>query len=1170
MSVSFNFPALSAISWLPVNFKTVGGDHVTKFEVLKTKDGATFGLNECLRNFKDTTFNKRTGMFLTDITTASKILEDSTSPEDYAPLTEIYSPICTVDRANDQIISISPKTRELYVTFRNATTIKGNIANVNTADNFRFIFFKDTTHTFANAEEDFVSISSAYYNQTNTSIPDQFFLTWNSSNNKLTFQPQIHPPSASQRFSYLKSNKGICLFKPDTNFSFIVDRVNSSDFPYGVFQFRDYLSESHSNYALPPSSFLKFVSYNDLVIKNKDIVDSHLTKYQINKLDYQQEILPDSQIKAQSYVQNFLGLFPVENPTLNKNHATYDLQIHGLKNYQTPEYNYSFNKNYIDGYSGAHRLYDRIFSGSNQREGLVNVHLGYSANTSEIKFLKDQETPFNFAPTSYRIPLSSAGLIEDGAIPGHHPFVSDRIYFKQMDYNGQIQGMPQPSSINKLSNTWLCAWLSGSETSNAVWMDRFYNSGYYTFEQALTADITTYRDRILPDQSYIIDTPSTMYLEPGAFYRYYHSGLQTSQNYVPFLDGSFNSTLGSKILHISSWDSNPLNDLSFNHNNGLVYPSNYINSEKDYWELTGSNHAIFPARTVLLEERHLTASLWVNTSDWSNIQGSQIFGNFYNSGFGLINETSLSAPLIAFGDKSTGQVYNLNYKFKIVNSSDTLFNNSVPNNNLIICRLPDFTYWTFDTKNGIGTKYDIEGRRIKTLSQRFLKIDQIEVDGDYNLYLYQSYKKRVSVLTAGGDLLTGISYRLKKHSVQRIELFKYKNIPQISIIEIFGNASVIDNENNIWQCLGKNLYKSSYDPLTDLHSNPVFYATLGITQQITCDSHNNIWILHDQDKVSILKPSQQLFKTFRIGKRSGLPEDPCLTNTNRFRYINFVKIPQASIVDCASYNYEDLAVLLDIRDNELMLIDLNGDLITRLDLTSLYGLKSNKPIFCADGDFTGYQILRRFKSNNKNLSWKFYTAYTNGKNPQAFNLQYDTNLLHPGWHHFVFVFDAENESAKYYIDSVLVDEISIDPFRQLWFNYRSSLSLGVESVKNSNLNDLINIQDAYKFVGKIADLRLYNKPLSPGDISQLYFSFKYSDNRKPLLWNMTTGKRNYIEKIEHWLQLQLPGSKSKYFNINIHNFKATPDVQTIIEDAIRKNIAKLAPAYTSLYKINWL
>ena len=131
--------------------------------------------------------------------------------------------------------------------------------------------------------------------------------------------------------------------------------------------------------------------------------------------------------------------------------------------------------------------------------------------------------------------------------------------------------------------------------------------------------------------------------------------------------------------------------------------------------------------------------------------------------------------------------------------------------------------------------------------------------------------------------------------------------------------------------------------------------------------------------------------------------------------------------------------------------------------------------------------------------------------------------------------------------------------------------MGSASIMNTTLNDIIGVQNSYKFIGNISDLRMYSKTLTQGEIEQLYFASDFSYPRQDLIWNMKVGNRNYIEEIEHWFKFQLPGSKSKYYNINIHNLNIdNMDIRNIIENAIRQNIARISPAEASLYKINWM
>jgi hypothetical protein len=703
--------------------------------------------------------------------------------------------------------------------------------------------------------------------------------------------------------------------------------------------------------------------------------------------------------------------------------------------------------------------------------------------------------------------------------------------------------------------------LSGSTSGEKTWMDRFYNAAYYTVDQALSAQTIVYNDKIDPLKDYIFDVPSTMFLEPGAFYKYYHGGLETSKNYINFLDGVVNSPYGSKILSISSWDTSPLLDSSGYHNNGLIYSeSNVVQNNSNHWVLDGTNHAAFPSKTLLLEQHQFTTSLWINVDNWTDIQGRQVFGNYYDSGYGLVNDASVIAPLWTITDKVSGGIYSFNYQFKTTSFiSLPILNTS----EIITMRLPDLSSWVFDVTTGTGYKVDVEGK-VLNLSDKIYDVTQIISDENLNLYLFQLNRKTVSILDSNGKFKS--SFKVSSSLIKRIEYFNYKKIGTSNIIQIYGNCSVIDQLNNVWQIIGANLYKSSYDSVNNKHLDPTIFASIGKAQQITCDAANNLWICHGDD-ISKIDPSGNITNV-TIGKRVGLDPDPC-TITKRHRYINFVRSPEAGSYDCFKYKYKDLAIVIDTRDNEAYLLDVNMDLISKLDTSTLLNLNINNFNFTAEGDFTGYQHLRRFVSSNKNLCWKLKIAEPNGNYAQNLTLTYNSDSLRAGWHHFALVFDALKGEVVYYIDAIPVDREFIPYKSQLYFKHRSSLLLGADSIKNGVLNDIINVQNGYKFIGKVANLTIYNKSLNQGDIEQLYFASDFTDNKKDLIWNIPTGNRNYIEEVRHWFQMQMPGSKSKYFNINIHNLKVSNEMKNIIESAIKSNVYKIVPAHTSLFRVNW-
>jgi hypothetical protein len=357
----------------------------------------------------------------------------------------------------------------------------------------------------------------------------------------------------------------------------------------------------------------------------------------------------------------------------------------------------------------------------------------------------------------------------------------------------------------------------------------------------------------------------------------------------------------------------------------------------------------------------------------------------------------------------------------------------------------------------------------------------------------------------------------------------------------------------------------------NLYKNRIMYASVGATQDISCDSNNRIWLAHLQDTISILNPSTNTFIfSERIGRESQLPLNPC-SEIENFRTINFLKVPISASCNNNAI-YQDQTIIVDNKDNIVYLIDPNGNFISKLDLQGLVSL-GNSLSFQANGDFTSFQYLRKFAGiNSKNLSWNLKLADPEGNNSLIVSLSSNVGTLPQGWHHFTLTFDAFNGVVTSYIDSIQVNQYTFTPSKYiLYYDYRSSLLLGAASVLNNSLNDIIGVQNSYKFIGKVSELKMYSTCLTQGEVEQVYFSSSFAQPRTDLNWNMEVGNRNYIEEIEHWFKFQLPGSKSKYFNINIHNLNIEDmDIKNIIEDTIRQNIAKIAPAESSLYNINWM
>ena len=576
------------------------------------------------------------------------------------------------------------------------------------------------------------------------------------------------------------------------------------------------------------------------------------------------------------------------------------------------------------------------------------------------------------------------------------------------------------------------------------------------------------------------------------------------------------------------------------------------NLKGSYLNLDGENHVVFPATETLLNTEQFTVNLWINVKDWSKIEGKQIFGNFYDSGYGLLNGSSLTAPIFTISENTSALAITANYKINIVNT--TPLNVLKNRENKIIQRLSNFDCWIFDTNNIVATRYDIEGKILTTttnselLKQYLDIITQVEIDEYENLYLFDKNTKNVVILNPNGEFLN--------YQHLNSQGFQINSDSQIVLSD--SDISAIDNNNVLWEALGSNLYK-----------NKKIYGTIGSINQLSFDSLNNLWILHDQDKITKLNTNKDLFEfTSRLGIRTNLSEDNCLVSfikeNKTVRTIDFLRIPKNSLGDV-----HDVAIIVDVLENQCYIMSQSGKLLNKIPLIAFTENLNFK--FYAEGDFTGYQYLRKFENSGSYFSWKFKIAESNGSNSRLYNLKYSTENLYKGWHQFTFVFDSIDGYAKSLIDGILIDTVNFEKEKySMYFNYKSNLLIGAATIKNKILNDVLNLKESYKFIGEISNLSIYSKALSDSQTRNLYNINSLSDKIKNLNWNVSIGERNYIEKITHWFKMQITGSKSKYFNIKIHNLNLTEEQKVLFETTLKNVITKISPSYTNLNKIDWL
>ena len=344
--MEFYSKKVTDIYWYPVEFKLTGD----KISPLKTSilfnNGFNANIYDFLKNPQDIKINKKTGLVLTDFLSAKNVFADKELPKNSSDLLKIETPLKSTDSF---VITLSA--------YQNKKIIR-----------------KSESKNFSNKD----SLKILFDNKLNCVSLEAFdgsYLTCDQSND-LYFSSKISPPSDTQRFDFLLGKDNIVLFAYKSNFSKIVSISNNT--------FLKLIDISLTlNNVLPQNSILKFISYEKKQLSYDTIKNSYLSVYESSPLLSQKEINPTQKSYNEFYSQNYLAYFPYKNVYFNEEtkKAEYVLQIHGLKNYQTSEYEYSRGINYVPGSNLIRRKYNNIFTGTNQEEGYENVCLGYTTNT---------------------------------------------------------------------------------------------------------------------------------------------------------------------------------------------------------------------------------------------------------------------------------------------------------------------------------------------------------------------------------------------------------------------------------------------------------------------------------------------------------------------------------------------------------------------------------------------------------------------------------------------------------------------------------------------------------------------------------------------------------------------------------------------------------------------
>lgn len=811
---------------------------------------------------------------------------------------------------------------------------------------------------------------------------------------------------------------------------------------------------------------------------------------------------------------NYLLTVPFKtNSRENENNLkVFQFNIMNLKNTMTPWYEYD------KSISTSIRDYNKIFIGANQKHGFDNLFLNYSSNLYQFKFNENDTTYFIYPYDSESSYLSSSNLINRGAKPGNSPMNSDIISMDVTkapeNYNGQF----------------LCSWLSGSNdcSCNSIWMERWFDPNSVTQGDAYITGVNSGSSC-----KHIWDIPSDMKLIPKVRYYYDRYGKDRNDIVVDSLSGL--------IAKYDTWTES-LSDSSGYSNNGYILES-YSGSESEL-ELDGKTHAHIYPTDMLLSERELTVGLLAYKDNWCCGKNSQIFGNYRFGGWGIFYNTGIPNNIITLGD-DFGNVFSFNIDGtrifeKEVDKDDTI------NNFKVSWIASDLTgaRWILDGFNNKIFKIDVDDLMVEILNlPPSYELYKIQIDPSNRIYIHDKTNNKIFIHDELGNYVDSVS---SPTSAVNFELDQNGDI-----VYSEGDIMTINSEGIVYKTLGSNLYKD----------DEIIYHFKSRIMDLKIDSYDNVWIIYSGNKlVKIDSDDKVIFNT----------EILSFLSTETSSKIGLVRKSNSNGCD------EDRLWVVCSDNKTLVEVDKNGSVKNSIDTTEYIITQGcNDYSLFANGDFTGYDINRRYDVVNGNIVSPENPALTlrvKLKTPCNVKLFKQIHIpicnLSSGWHHFSYTFNGNTGKIKLYIDGVVSGSLDLSSNSySIDYNDTTPFIIGGNSGKLGSENVEKSVIDDQYFIGKVDDVRIYNKELEEFSVKAI--SDNKFGNYEDLIWNVETSSNSYIEKVDHFFMNKKPGHISKSFNLKINGLDISTDLQLLIEDAISNSITKLIPIHTELNSIVW-
>lgn len=813
------------------------------------------------------------------------------------------------------------------------------------------------------------------------------------------------------------------------------------------------------------------------------------------------------------------------------------------------------------------RNYYKIFTGTNQADGTEKVHLGYEGSTSEVTLKKDNYTYFHIPFFAESQLLVDSTLIGDGAIPGPIPAMADRIYKKQAGYGTNT---PWGNTTQIKDGTWLCSWLYAQPGQAPQWLDRFYDPGRLSVKQVLEfkANVFDYETNVseyIKQDPVYYDIPSSMTLDAGVWYQYFHQGENSNRD----ISKTYNGLSGEKIrLDIESWSKEQQVDESI-YKNTIIVDNFTLDWVKDVFDpgyigrsvINFDNNdyinckALFSPSYNLLNE--FTLSLWIYNKDWSNGNSTQLAGNLQQGGYGLFYNNLNNVPFFVIPETTYGHLFYFNQ------ANEIYFEKNLRRTAIDLI-IPVFT--------GVNSEHEvvIVDKNTKRLykhnhlgevigQSKKENGDYFNIAGEPKASIIDGYNNTHVVTTSG-------TYIFDQNLIftSYLSSTPYTNNETLA----FNTSGTLVREPNSLD-VKFDIYNNKWVIKTDnqLYCNNILIDTPSTTiTNIAIDPENNLWILADKNKVfkynTFLK---RLIQQFEVGVQTDTINKKTISFFNDYNRSQNTKTWYAIIIHSEEQNLYQVAL-----DGKIKTITY---LPTRLDVRYPITKDQDPKLlsFTCEGDYTGYEHRRIFNkvlyNNIPQLQFKIGAQELNRNfTPFKYTLSVPTDVLvNETWYLVTCTF--RNHRLEIFINNNLIDTKYIPSELDLLYELKNDFYIGTPNGKNDNLNRETN-STSLIWNGYIDTVRIYDYALTGPMIQSLVREKIQGQN---IIWNIPTASLQYIETIERFFKHRLPGAKSPFFNIKLSGLKITDlNVRKRIEEEIKLVVSQISPAHSKLLNVEWI